>query len=212
MKKFFTLAFLLACAITSNAQTITLSGGKDKLSDVVLVAGSTVSVYIYVEGVSEQTGLQADLYLPDGVSITKKTNGPLVLDEEGETTHSCTYDKREDGYYRILVFDATNNSKFHGDKGAIMRLTLAADAAFTYGEAYFKNVLFIDPQYEETIIDDSALPKIPVYEDTASKPSAVDEVSSELDTNAPVYTLQGVEATDGQTGILIQNGKKFVVE
>lgn len=45
-------------------------------------------------------------------------------------------------------------------------------------------------------------------ESTAIKNIAIDE----LDTNAPIYNLQGQRVGEGYKGICIQNGKKFIVK
>ena len=132
--------------------TVTLSGAERSLQPVILTPGNTSVVYVYFTGASTFCGFQAQLFLPEGVSITKKANCYLTKDEDGESVHNCQYsDKTASGEgWQLLVY-SSELTKFTADEGGAMKLTLSADASFSGGTARFKNIIFTDPK---TILPD----------------------------------------------------------
>ena len=196
MKKIFTFAFALVCAIAANAQTVTLSGDTKSVTPVVITAGETGTAYVYVTEAATFTGLETNLFLPEGITITKKANSDLTKDEDGEATHSCSYaDKGADGW-KILIY-STDLVKFNGNEGAVMKLTLTADAAFKGGDAQFKGGIITDPK---TTVADSEVISI-------AETTGINDVKA-IDVNAPKYNFQGVQVKDAK--MFIQNGKKYI--
>ena len=70
------------------------------------------------------TGLQFDLYLPEGVTVALKTNGKMKIETtsrmEGEYTISSS---TMDGFVRILGYSADGDA-FTGNEGDILNITL----------------------------------------------------------------------------------------
>ena len=203
MKKIFTFAIALVCALAVSAETgVSLSNAEKSQTDPCITAGTTSVVYVYFTGASTFCGFQAQLFLPEGVSITKKANCYLTKDEDGENVHTCQYsDKTASGEgWQLLVY-SSELTKFTADEGGAMKLTLTADASFKGGKAQFKNIIFTDPK---TTLADGA-------EFTLAEATGISSINAES-ANAPIYNLQGVQVKDATKGVFIQNGKKYIVK
>lgn len=196
MKKIFTFAFALVCAIAVNAQTITLSGSTKEIAPVVLTAGADATAYVYVTGVSTFCGIESNLFLPEGVTITKKANSDLTKDEEGENIHVCQFSNKGAEGWKILIY-TSELIKFTADQGSVMKLTLNADAAFKGGDAQFKGTIFTDPK--TTVADSEVI--------TIAETTGINDVKA-IDVNAPKYNFQGVQVKDAK--MFIQGGKKYI--
>lgn len=199
MKKIFTFAFALVCAIAANAQTITLSGAQKEIAPVVLTAGDEKAIaYVYAEGVSTFCALEENLFLPEGVQIVKAACSDLTKDEDGENTHSVEFNNKGAEGWKILVYNASL-TKFGADKGAISKLTLKVAADFKGGEAQFKGGIISDPK--TTLTDSDVI--------TIAETNGINDINV-IDTNAPKYNFQGVQVKDAK--MFIQNGKKYIVK
>lgn len=199
MKKIFTFAFALVCAIAANAQTITLSGAQKEIAPVVLTAGDEKAIaYVYAEGVSTFCALEENLFLPEGVQIAKAACSDLTKDEDGENTHSVEFNNKGAEGWKILVYNASL-TKFGADKGAISKLTLTVAADFKGGEAQFKGGIISDPK--TTLTDSDVI--------TIAETNGINDINV-IDTNAPKYNFQGVQVKDAK--MFIQNGKKYIVK
>lgn len=197
MKKIFTFAFALVCAIAANAQTFTLSGAQKEIAPVVLTAGDQKAIaYIYAEGVGNFCAFELNLFLPEGVAIAKAACSDLTKDEDGENTHSVEFNNKGAEGWKLLCYNASL-AKFSADKGAVSKLTLTVDAGFKGGEAQFKGGLISDPKTE--LIDSKVI--------TIAETTGINEVKA-IDVNAPKYNFQGVQVKDAK--MFIQNGKKYI--
>ena len=203
MKKIFTFAFALVCAIAANAQnvTLTLSSSDKEITPVVLTAGKSVKTYIHAAGVSAFTAFQTDLYLPAGVEAVGAKESALTtgVDEFDEpiATHTCGANMSGD-HAIILCYDQ-NLRKFNGDSGSLMQLNLKVAADFKGGEAQFKNIIFSDPK--TSMADGETF--------VLAETNGINDINV-IDTNAPKYNFQGVQVKDAK--MFIQNGKKYIVK
>lgn len=219
MKKIFTFAIALVCAMAANAAepakgTAVLSSSETELTPLVVTEGKSVKTYMWIEIQEEQdfAGLEADLYLPAGVEVA--TGSPSVLtkaeDDFGDVqpTHSVATSAK-DGYYKILI-NNTTNVLFSGKKGSVAMIGLKVPAGFVGGEAQFKNVIFAcvsSPNPFDTTkgVD---CEKFVVAETTG-----INDVNAKgIDVNAPMYNMQGVQVKSATKGVFIQNGKKYIVK
>ena len=201
MKKIFTFAFALVCAIAANAQTVTLSSSDKEVAPVVLTAGKSAKTYVHATGVANFCAFQADIYLPAGVEAVGAKESVLTtgLDEFDEpiATHTCSAGMK-DGYATLLCYNDAL-VKFNGDAGSIMQLNLKAGADFKGGNAQFKNVIFSDPK---TVCGDSE-------EIVIAETAGINDINAN-DVNAPKYNFQGIQVKDAK--MFIQNGKKYIVK
>lgn len=220
MKKIFTFAIALVCAMAANAAepakgTAVLSGSPTELTPLVVTAGKSVKAYMWIDIQEEQdfAGLEAELYVPEGVTVVGAKESTLTTgeDEFGEAyaTHTIEKPALKDGYYKVLIYSGSN-TPLGGKKGSIAQINLSVAAGFVGGEAQFKNVIFAcitSPNpFDTTKGVDSE--KFVVAETTG-----INDVNAKgIDVNAPMYNMQGVQVKSATKGVFIQNGKKYIVK
>ena len=205
MKKIFTFAIALVCALAVNAQVSKLTGNADGTGDVVVTAGTSTSVaYVYVEASKQFAGYQVDLYLPEGVTVKSQKRGSLIAwDEDNEAaSHSISKAAQTDGAMRFLVSN-TDNTPFTATAGDMLKITFNVDAAFTGGDVKVANavIAFADGSKE--------MPE--AVTTTMMETTGINDVKAES-ANAPIYNLQGVQVKEATNGVFIQNGKKYIVK
>ena len=205
MKKIFTFAIALICALAVNAQVSRLSANADGTGDVVVTAGTATSVaYLYVEATKSFAGYQCDLYLPEGVTVKSNKRGSLIAwDEDNEAaSHSISKQAQEDGAMRFLVSN-TDNTLFTATKGDMLKITFNVDASFKGGSWKVANavIAFDDGKKEEPQAEEGVF----------AEATGIDEMKAES-SNAPIYNLQGVQVKEATIGVFIQNGKKYIVK
>ena len=99
---------------------------------------------------NEITLVQFDLRLPEGLSL-KLESGEYVFDIAGRTTwrkHSLDVNAT-DGILRFLLA-SNSNTAITGTDGAIITMTLVADASFSNGDIRLENILLVSPDEQET--------------------------------------------------------------
>lgn len=212
MKKIFTFAIALVCALAVNAEvgfTIKMAAASDGTGVPVVTANTKSAVYLYVTGVSAYAGMQCDFVLPEGCTITgAKQECTQKWSEDEETwvaTHSfqCAW-ITEASAYRLLISN-TDNTLFQKNNGALVKLFITTPAGFTGCTTKFTNVVFAYPNGTKDELKEGD-------EFTLAETTGIEEVNAELNSNAPIYNLQGVRVNKAENGIFIQNGKKFVVK
>ena len=201
MKKIFTFAIALVCALAVSAQTtVTLTATADGTGDIVLNAGGTTVVYVYVTSTESFAGFQTDVYCPDGVTLTKVARGSMVDIVDDEPTHSTKFNKKE-GFYTILSSN-TDNTLYCKTTGDIVKATFTADASFMSGDIQLKNSVLAYPGGTKVVADD--------YTVTVVSTGIESVKANSFDTNAPIYNINGMQVKSATKGVYIQNGKKFV--
>lgn len=219
MKKIFTFAIALVCAMAANAAepakgTAVLSSSDKELTPLVVTAGKSVKAYMWIDIQEEQdfAGLEADLYVPAGVEVVGGKESTLTtgLDEFDEPVaiHSVATSAK-DGYYKVLI-NNTTNTLFSGKKGSVAQINLKVAAGFVGGVAQFKNVIFAcvtSPNpFDTTKGVDSE-------EFVVAETTGINDVNAKgIDVNAPMYNMQGVQVKSATKGVFIQNGKKYIVK
>lgn len=203
MKKIFTFAFALVCAIAANAQTVTLSGSASELKPVTLTAGQKTEVYVYMDAPGTTfCGYQGDLYLPEGVKIffgydeDSEENCFFAFNGSIVPKKHTTQAGEKEGFYTLLQYNSAL-TQYKATSGDLIKLTLVAEAGFVGGTASLKNQILTDPK---TSIADAT--DIVIAEATG-----INDVKA-IDVNAPKYNFQGVQVKDAK--MFIQNGKKYI--
>ena len=168
-------------------------------------AGETKEMLIDLTNPNDEVTLvQFDLHLPEGLSI-KKNGSDLDFDMADRTSwRKHTLDANEvDGAYRFLLY-SSSNTLIEGTEGAIIKVTVVADASFTGGKIVIDNILLVSPDEQET--------KPEAYEYVLPDPSGISTILMVSDDSAPVYNLRGQRLSAPQKGINIVGGRKVVMK
>lgn len=168
MKKFLFLTIALFCALLANAAVpakgdLVLSSSDTSIQPLYVTPGDKKAIaYVYLtnnEPDYEFSGLQADIFLPEGISIVKATSSVLTqeIDDfgESESTHSIQIRQKSD-HWITLCYSATN-TPFSARYGSVMKLYLSVSPDFKDGVGQFKNIIFsaIIPKGEANPFDTS---------------------------------------------------------
>ena len=145
----------------------------------------------------EITMVQFDLYLPQGLSL-KKENGDYVYDIAGRTTwKNHSLDANAMGDYIRFILISSKNIALTGTSGAIIEMTLVADANFNGGKIVLDGIVLASPNEEQIKLDayTHIIPPniIPVNEITLNPTSATLNVGETLQLTA---TVSPTNATD----------------
>ena len=190
MKKIFTFAIALVCALAVNAQTVSVVFDADE--------ANVLQVNLSNPG-DEFCGFQADLYLPTGVEVAYSEDDEAYLVENGSRCAKKYVSEaaKKDGYYTVLQY-ITSNKAYTGEEGEIMRITLTGQAEEI---ASLKNIVIARADGTKATIE--------LVEFGCS--TGINDVKAES-ANAPIYNLQGVQVKNATKGVFIQNGKKYIVK
>ena len=153
---------------------------------------------------------QADLVLPDGVSIaTDNFDDPMVYITGGRTTearHAIATNTLPDGSIRILC-SSSSNKTFTGNDGEVATITLNIDKDMLTGEypVALKNILIVEA-------DETRHTCEPVeYTLNVTHTTGISRLLTSPEEER-VYNLAGQRLSNMQKGINIVNGKKVLVK
>lgn len=215
MKKIFTFAIALVCAMAANAAepakgNLVLSGSASELTPVVVTAGAESTAYLWIDikETQEFTGVEADMTLPAGLEITKAVGSTLTKDEDGENTHTIGKPALKGDAWKLLIYSSDLNV-FPKNQGSVAKLTIKVAAGFVGGEAVCKNIIF---SCKETSAFDTAK-GVDGESFVIAETTGINDVNTKgIDVNAPMYNMQGVQVKSATKGVFIQNGKKYIVK
>ena len=108
------------------------SSGKDRLyiENFNIAAGQTLQVPVLLLNDTAYSGLQTDLYLPEGLSLDMDNYGYIIrLTSRRDYSHKVSSRQLDDGAIRIYV-TSVSTREFSGNSGAIMTLSLTAASSF----------------------------------------------------------------------------------
>ena len=117
------MVVLLAIAGRTLADNLTVEA-------VTLMPGETKQVAICLNNPQKMyAAFQFDLALPEGISVAKNEKGKLMasLDEDRKDDHTLNISDRGNGVFRLMTF-SMSNADFYGTEGALVYVTLQADA------------------------------------------------------------------------------------
>lgn len=183
--KILSALLLMLCVSNANAENSMYFENFD------ISAGETKTVYIYLDYDVNICSVQADIYLPEGLSIATKSNSKyqLSITEEQIDDHSLSSALQQDGSIRIIAVSLTN-SVFLGVSGdALISCKVVADENFNGTQIIqLKNVVLNDPQANQYKPADTSA----TINDYLT---GVEETLADVDANAEYYNLQGVKVT-----------------
>ena len=118
--------------------------GRDRLyiKNFNIEAGETIQVPVLLLNDTAYSGLQTDLYLPDGLILNTEDDEFVIdLTSRKDNTHTVTSNLRVNGAIRIYVSSVSARS-FMGNSGAIMELSITAANDFEgQADIYLKNTI-----------------------------------------------------------------------
>ena len=112
--------------------------------------GSEFRLPIEMNNTDEITGVQFDLYLPEGMQLSQDEYGDYNIELSERTTarrHSVASRVMPDGALRVVVSSA-QNATFSGNSGTLLTLVLFPASTLEAGDydVELKNVILTDPQ------------------------------------------------------------------
>lgn len=144
------------------------------------------------------TGLQFDLYLPEGIMLNTETA------ESTDRHHSVWAKKRANGYYRVICSSMMNDEL---SEGTVMRLQVkaASNMQGTY------NVLAGNVVLSETNAQRHEAANAGAQLMIGNEATGIDQVSNLNSNNSNLYDMQGRRVNAVKKGVYMVNGKKVVV-
>jgi len=124
MKKILIIVFSLAAAMCAMAQD------RFYIEDFTINPGETMEVAIILDNASVFSAIQADIYLPDGLSIEKE-DGEYIFDltSRKARNHTASSAMLSSGAIRLLIASQTSRT-FSGNSGALVTFQLTASSDF----------------------------------------------------------------------------------
>ena len=173
------------------------------------VAGKQTTLHLNMKNDQPVTLWQADLVLPEGVSIaTDDFDDPMVYITGGRTTearHAIATNTLPDGSIRILC-SSSSNKTFTGNDGEVATITLNINKDMESGKypVALKNILIVEADetrhscdYEECMLD-------------VTRSTGISSLLTFPEEDGQVYNIAGQRLSKTQKGINIQNGKKIL--
>ena len=117
------------------------------INDFTISPGETMTVEIMLDNDSAYTNLQADIYLPEGLTIEQEDGDYIfnLTDRKG-SDHTITSAVLSSGAIRILITSPTLKT-FSGNSGAIATFNIIASSAFDGSKTIeMKNILATDEE------------------------------------------------------------------
>lgn len=181
--KFLSALLMMLCVFTTNAENSMYFKNFD------INAGETKTVYIYLDYDVNMCSFQADIYLPEGLSIATKSNGKYKLSivEDQVDDHTITSALQADGAVRMIGVSLTNSVYCGASGDALVSCTLVADEIFNGTQSIqLKGIVLNDPERNQYKPADTSA----VINDYLT---GVEETLADVDANAEYYNLQGVK-------------------
>ena len=113
------------------------------------VLGKTNAMNIAMENDSQITGLQCDIFLPEGVTVaTVDGEYDVELSSRASNSHMVMSSPQIDGSVRIIAYSA-NLKSFAGENGNILKIAYNVSSDFVAGSVDVKNVVLTSPDGTE---------------------------------------------------------------
>lgn len=124
------------------------NGYRVYIEDFSIAAGETAVVSLMMDNPDEITGIQTDIYLPEGLTVAIDDEGYYCVElnpDRKTRNHTIDGNYQEDGSFRIVSY--TSDSKaFKLNNGAIAFITLKASANMEGNYSiYVRNTELADP-------------------------------------------------------------------
>ena len=109
------------------------------IEDFLVLPGEVKQVEILLENEAQYTAFQADLYLPDGITLMPNS---VELTNRKAANHSIATSQQSDGAIRMMSY-SMNLSPYSGSSGTLVTFNVKMDQAInTPAAIVLKNILF----------------------------------------------------------------------
>ena len=141
------------------------------------------------------TAFQFNMTLPKGLSIVEE-DGDFYIDQTSRATRSHTVSASlNNGIYTVIDY-SSKSSNFSGNSGAVLTITVKADADFAGGELEIYNVVTTESNGTEHKLDATTA--------TVTNPSGIDTIYAPQG-EAKYYNLLGIPVNGTpETGVYIE--------
>lgn len=206
MRILTTLCTALLCLVAAAENNCNVS----LATDTILIGGEQLTVSIHMENEMPITLLQADLVLPQGVTVARENDALQILCSNRSNGHAVASNILEDGSVRLLLLSDANNA-FSGKEGQVagIRLDVAPDIAEDVHEIRLTNILLVQPSEEYYRLSNATISLAAINEDSAT---AIRNTEAEGSTSTTPYNISGQRARQNEKGVIIQHGKKTAVK
>ena len=121
------------------------------IEDFTVLPGDVKQVQILLENEMQYTAFQADLYLPEGITLVPNS---MALTERKAANHSIATSLQSDGAIRMMSY-SMSLSPFSGNSGTLVTFTIMVDQTInTPVVIKLKNILFTTTAGVEITFDD----------------------------------------------------------
>lgn len=203
MKKLTTVFCATALCAGAMAQT---GYGLSLEADGILVGGEQAAISLGMSNITPITLIQADLVLPEGVTVATDSEGEMLMYTAGRADgHVISANTLSDGTIRMLVWSGYNKAFKEGDDPvATIVLDVAPEIAEGVQTLKLANILLVEPTEAGYKPDDSTLEISAIDEETAVKSA----IATDSD-NHTTYNVAGVRVQRAGQGIFIKDGRKI---
>ena len=184
----------------------TSAGNKFYIEDFSIEAGESKEIAILLTNDVTFSGFQADIYLPEGLSIYQEDDEYIFdLSSRATRSHSISSALQADGAYRIACFSSSSKD-IKENEGELVYFTVIADDDFSGTHTItVKNTIFTQSNLTQYNLDETTAAV------TGPNLQSIGDIITDKDSKGPVehYNLHGIRVEDPQNGIYIRRqGKK----
>lgn len=120
-----------------------------------IIPGDTKSLSICLDNDQIVRGIQADIILPEGLSMVKDGNGDFNISlTDRASSFSVSSNEISNGTVRVLVYSFLSDNLEPG-KGTILKVQVKASESFTGGYIQIKNIILADENNQDVDLADS---------------------------------------------------------
>lgn len=113
------------------------------------VFGKSNLLNISLKNEIEITGIQCDVFLPEGIDISLIENEyNIELSSRASSSHMVMSSLQSDGSVRILAYSAKSTA-FEGNSGDLLKIAYHTSSTFTNGNILVKNIVMTSPSGKE---------------------------------------------------------------
>lgn len=150
------------------------------------------------------TLLQFDLQLPKGLSIAKNGNDYQTDMSVRTNRSSHQLSVYGNGHHARFLLSSSSNDLIEGTEGALIRLTVTADADFNGGAIALYDILGVSPNEQEVYMPDCQFSLV-------GGTTGIYCINGNHDT-PEIYSLSGQRQSAMKKGLNIVEGKKVIIK
>ena len=118
--------------------------------------------------------------------------------------HIMSMEQIQNGLYRVVIYSAGNNA-FAGANGTVANLVFDESAEGSYNVA-IENMELVRSDLS------TAHPASIMFNANFAAPTGINDIANSTELTTGAYNLNGVSVNENYKGIVVKNGKKFIVK